>query len=133
LPDIVEHLPAVSRISIVMKSIAVLLLAAIALMAADATGTWSGTIKYDDRDHTGPAHIVLKQEGEKVTGTAGPSAEEQFAIADGKFAGGHLTFEIAAQGMKFDLKQEGDQISGKIVRSHEGETRTATILLKRQP
>lgn len=35
--------------------------------------------------------------------------------------------------MKFDLQQEGDQISGKVVRNHEGETRTATINLKRQP
>jgi len=116
-----------------MKSITALLLAAIGLMAADATGTWSGTLKYDDQDHNGPAHMVLKQEGERITETAGPNAEEQFAITDGKFASGHLTFEIPTQGMKFSLNQEGDQISGKVVRNHEGETRTATIDLKRQP
>lgn len=116
-----------------MKSIAALLLAAIGVLASNATGTWSGTIQYDDQDHSGPAHMVLKQEGERITGTAGPNADNQFAITEGKFANGHLTFEIPTQGMKFDLKQESDQISGKVVRDHEGEIRTATIHLKRQP
>lgn len=113
-----------------------LLVAAIGLMAlaaGDATGTWSGTIQYDDQDHTGPAHLVLKQEGETVSGSAGPNAGKQFAITEGKITAGRLTFEIADQGMKFDLKQEGDQISGRVVRDQEGEVRTARLNLKRQP
>ena len=121
-----------------MKLIACfVLVAAIGLMAAaaagDATGTWSGTIQYDDQDHTGPAHLVLKQEGEKLTGTAGPNAGKQFAIAEGKITAGRLTFEITDQGMKFDLKQEGDQISGKVLRDQDGEVRTARLNLKRLP
>lgn len=46
---------------------------------------------------------------------------------------GHLTFEIPDHGMKFDLTQDGDTISGKVVRNRDGETRTATLNLKRQP
>ena len=116
-----------------LKLITVFLLAAIGLMAFDATGTWRGTIKYDDQDHSGPAHMVLKQEGERLSGTAGPNAENQFAITEGKASGGNLTFEIVDHGMTFALKLEGDRISGKVVRNLDGETRTATIDLKRQP
>ena len=110
-----------------------LMAVAAAAGAADATGTWSGTIGWNDENHTGPAHMVLKQEGNKVTGTAGPNAEQQFAITNGKMANGRLTFELTDKGMKFELKQEGDEISGKVVRDPEGENRTGSLNLKRQP
>ena len=81
-----------------MKHIFLLALAAVNLMAADATGTWTGTLTRmtDEGERPGPAHLVLKQEGGKVTGTGGPDAGEQQPIENGKAENGNLTFEIPA-------------------------------------
>jgi hypothetical protein len=105
------------------------------LMAADATGKWSGTIVRLDSDSDGeakPAYMVLKQDGAKLTGTAGPSASEQMEILDGKAEEGRLTFRLEENGMMFDLKQDGDEITGEITREHDGQKQKAKLALKRQ-
>jgi hypothetical protein len=63
-----------------------LTLTAISMAAADATGKWVGTLNLQGGDdaQSRPAYLVLKQEGAKLTGTAGPDAGEQHAIEDGK-------------------------------------------------
>lgn len=57
-----------------MKHAIVLLLAAASLIAADATGRWSGAliVKDDVGERSLPALFVLNQEGAVVTGTGGP-------------------------------------------------------------
>src|SRR5436190_4216415 len=55
--------------------------------AEDLTGKWGGTfvITADEnppKDDT--AHLVLKQVGTTLTGTAGPNENEQMEIANGK-------------------------------------------------
>jgi hypothetical protein len=115
-----------------MKNILVFLLAAISLVAADATGTWTGTFTPDGQE-AGSAHLVLKQEGTKLTGTAGPHAGEQLEIQNGKAEDGNLTFEVAAKDstMKFVLKQEGDEIKGNVSREREGQVQTAKLAVTR--
>ncbi len=49
----------------------------------DSTGTWTGTFT-PTNGQPGGAHIVLKQKAAEVTGTAGPAADRQVAIANGK-------------------------------------------------
>lgn len=118
-----------------MKHLLLLALAAFGLLAADATGTWTGTFVPSDGDGSGmPAHFVLKQEGTTLTGTAGPNAGEQHEIANGKAENGVLTFEVP-QGdavMRFELKQDNDEITGDISRERNGRKQTAKLSVKRE-
>lgn len=105
----------------------------VAAFGADATGTWTGELLRDD-GHPGPAHLVLKQDGSKLTGSGGPNAGEQYAIQNGSASpDGELTFEIAREEsvMKFKLRLSGDEIKGDVTRQHEGQTQTAKLSVKR--
>ena len=104
-----------------------------AAFGADATGTWTGELLRDD-GQPGPAHLVLKQDGAKLTGTGGPNAEEQYAIRNGNASpDGELTFEIANENsvMKFKLRRSGDEIKGDVTRQRDGQTQTAKLSVKR--
>ena len=111
-----------------MKYILLLTMAAVGLMAADATGVWTGTFTPAGREQ-GPAYLVLKQEGTKLTGTAGPTVDEQYQIRNGKAENGEVTFEVTNDDatMKFVLKQEGNGISGDVSRERDGEVQTAKL------
>ena len=115
-----------------MKAILLLAFTALALMGADASGTWTGTLTPGDGD-AGPAHLVLKQEGAKVTGTAGPNADEQHEILNGKAQEGKISFEIAGENgaMKFELIQDGDHLKGDVSREHDGQVQTAKLSVTR--
>lgn len=119
-----------------MKHVLLLTLAAVGLMAADATGKWTGSlfIPNPDGEQERPAHLVLKQEGATLTGTAGPDASEQHPIQNGKAEDGNLVFEVPTGEtvMKFSLKQDGDEIKGEITREREGQKQTAKIAVKRE-
>jgi hypothetical protein len=115
-----------------MKHILLLTLVASGLLAADATGKWTGTFTPQGSEG-GPALLVLKQEGAKVTGTAGPGADEQHEIQNGKAENGNITFEVGDgdKVMKFVLKQEGDEIKGTATRERDGQTQTANLAVTR--
>jgi len=115
-----------------MKNILVFLLAAISLVAADATGTWTGAFTPDGQE-AGPAHLMLKQEGTKLTGTAGPHAGEQLEIQNGKAEDGNLTFEVAAKDWTMSLCSSRKATKSKAT-SHakrEGQVRTAKLAVTR--
>lgn len=117
-----------------MKSIllSLLLAAAWTLSAADLTGKWSGTvdIKQDGEAQTIPVIMVVKQDGNKLTGTAGPE-EEQHPIQNGVVDGNTVTLEVDGGEAIFylTLKVDGDQISGDVKRGADGEK--TKIALKR--
>src|SRR5689334_6310156 len=106
-----------------MKKAAALLFFAINLIAADATGKWTGTftVPTPNGEQTRPARLILKQDGTKLTGTAGPSDTEQHAIENGKAENGVITFELGDgdHRMRFALTHEGDEIKGEVSREHE--------------
>jgi hypothetical protein len=86
--------------------------------AVDGTWTW----KYKLRDGTeGEAKLVLKQEGEKVTGSYKARDGKETAIENGKVKGDEVTFdvnrEVGDQKMlfKYSGKVSGDVIAGKIL------------------
>ena len=116
-----------------MKHLLVLALAAATLLAADATGSWTGTLTPANDNQPRPAHLVLKQEGNTLTGTAGPDTGEQRPVQNGKVDAGTLTFEVQLDDslMKFVLKQDGDVITGEVTREREGQVQTAKLSLKR--
>jgi len=57
---------------------AVVLLLAMNAMAGDLTGKWSGSFKVDGADHDVPQLLILKQDGNKLTGSGGPDQSEQY-------------------------------------------------------
>ena len=112
-----------------------LAISTLTLMTADATGTWTGTLTPDSDGQARPAYLVLKQEGDKLTGTGGGSAEEQIPIQNGKVDNGTLTFELNTGSfvMSFRVKQQGDEISGDVRRERDGKIQTAKLAVKRTP
>ncbi len=123
---------------------AVLLLAAAAAATASAfqakpanlTGTWTGTLT-PDTGNPGSAHIVLKQTGKELTGTAGPSAENQAPIAKGVVSqtkeGTTATFErpTGSGVMMFELKLVKDRLLGTVTLVSGDQKRTAAADLQR--
>jgi hypothetical protein len=130
-------LALVWKTEVPVKQLILITLAAAALMAADATGKWTGTLTVTTDEGTpkpGGAYLVLKQEGNKLTGTAGPAVNEQRPLQNGKTEGGKITFELATgpKLMRFTLQHEGDVITGDVTQEHGGETRTAKLAVKRE-
>jgi len=100
-----------------MKQILVLLLfSALALSAADLSGSWPGmleTAKGVD-DH----NLTLRQSGNTLTGTIAFS-RGKWDIQNVKLDGQKLTFEIMLTGatpwvLYYDLQVTGDEITGKV-------------------
>jgi len=117
-----------------MRKIAVaLLVSALSLVAADLTGKWSGSFTPDKETESKPVYIVLKQDGAKLTGSGGPTADQQHPTLTGKVEADKVTFEVrAGSGMfSFNLATTGDEMSGDLQFKSESETRTAKVSLKR--
>lgn len=117
-----------------MQVILAMTLAAAVLAGADATGVWSGTLTVTGGDSQSlSAHLILKQDGDTVTGTAGPNATEQQPIRSGKVENGRLTFELPLENsvMKFTLEQKDDELTGPVTRERDGEVQRATLSVKR--
>jgi hypothetical protein len=117
-----------------MKSIllSLLLAAAWTLSASDLTGKWAGTvdIKQDGEAQTIPVIMIVKQDGNKLTGTAGPE-EDQHTIQKGIVDGDTITMEVdTGEAIYYlELKVDGDQISGAVKEGADGEK--TKIALKR--
>lgn len=115
-----------------MKPLLIIALALAGLSAADATGTWTGTLTPSGRE-PGPAYVVLTQEGKTLTGTAGPTADEQHPIHNGRAENGKLSFDVHTGGgvMRVTLEQQGNELTGEATRERDGQTDRATVELKR--
>jgi hypothetical protein len=117
-----------------MKSIllSLLLAAAWTLSGADLTGKWAGTVdmKQDGEAQTIPVVMIVKQEGNKLTGTAGPE-DDQHTIQKGVVDGDTVTLEVdGGEAIYYlELKVDGDQISGAVKQGTDGEK--MKIALKR--
>ncbi len=117
-----------------MKALLVsLLFTALVLSAADVTGKWSGS--FDVKTHDGgtkniPAYMVLKQTGDKVTGTGGPSADRQDATLNGKLDGNALTLsaEHNLQIMNFQLQADGGSLKGEVTRNNDGGSKEMAVV-----
>ncbi len=87
----------------------------------DVNGTWTGEVR-DRESGTGKVRFVLQQEGDRVSGTAGPLEKESPGrIYDAKLEGSHLTFAAddtdETEGLtltyRFDLTVTNSQMQGK--------------------
>ena len=119
-----------------MKFLRILLLAAfftLAAIAADVSGTWEGTFKISMPDGTtnnDGVHLILKQDGTKLTGTGGPSADRQLPISNGSVAGNAVRFEIATPdggSFRFDVALQNDRLQGDVSRTLNGQSMNAKM------
>ena len=99
----------------------------------DLTGTWTGTLT-PDGGPGGSAHIELKQKGADLTGTCGPSPQQQTAITAGKVTTANgvttVTFEsVPGTGavMKFDLKVVDGRLKGNVTLERDGQKKSGAL------
>ena len=119
------------RTRIVTSVLAVALLASMNLFAENATGTWKGS--YPGRDgQTRESTIVLKAEGEKLTGTvAGGRGESE--IKDGTIKGGDISFSVVRNfgGNDVTVKYKGTLVGDAIQFKVEAGERSYEMTAKR--
>ena len=130
-----------------MPAILAIVIALVAASAAPSqsatslTGTWAGPLIVTvDGKATGVeeyVHVVLKQAGEIVTGTAGDSADHQYPIKNGKLTTvrdvATLTFEFIADGVhsSFNLRPIDGNLKGDVrIVGEDGHAHVATAQLK---
>ena len=114
--------------------IAIVMLLTVSAAAGDLTGKWSGTFKVEGGDHPIPQLFILKQNGNSLTGSGGPDAQEQYPIENGRIDGDHVKFEVTTGEWKFayDLKQhEQDGLEGNLELKSINNSRTANVSLRK--
>lgn len=99
----------------------------------DVTGVWAGTFTRSSGEQS-EAHLNLKQKDAEVTGTAGPTLDQQAAITNGKVMTvkgvTSVTFDVTQPSglvMKVDLKVVEGRLKGKATAEANGEKREGAI------
>jgi hypothetical protein len=115
-----------------------LMLAPLALAAADVSGKWAGAMDIKGPDgsvNSTPVTAEFKQTGATVTGAAGVAGQDQFALEKGTLDGNQLTFEVHAPDGVYAVKATltGDtQLKGEVAfTSPEGAKVTASLTMTR--
>jgi len=102
--------------NLLTASLASLLVCGIAHGAADVSGKWSGA----------PFYFIFKQDGNKLSGSGGPSEKEQIVSFDnGVVEGDRITFQAGS--LQVDLRVMGDEIRGEMKNGAD----TLKVFLKR--
>ncbi len=102
-------------------------------MFADVTGKWSGSFEAtgpDGQSHGGTAFLSLKQTGDAISGTAGPTEEHQMTIKVGKIDGDKIALEVVMDDggvLTFDLTLADGHIKGDVKGDRGGEKMTAKL------
>lgn len=120
-----------------MKRLLCFLLAAAlaAVAASDASGKWSGGFSTES-GNAGTAYAVLKLSGDSLSGTAGPNADEQWPIQNGKIAGNKVSLVVKSPSdgasYKCDLVLDGDHLKGDMtITRPDGQAQSAKMDLTR--
>src|ERR1700735_5327721 len=101
---------------LLLPSLASLLVCGIAAGATDVSGKWSGA----------PFYFIFKQDGDKLSGSGGPSEKEQIVSFDnGVVEGARITFQAGS--LQVDLRVTGDEIRGEMKNGED----TLKVFLKR--
>jgi hypothetical protein len=86
----------------------------VAAIAGDCSGRWQGKMSIEGKDV--PGYFVLKQDGQQVSGTAGPNAQNQIALKQGSVEGDQVTLEAAPGDavLRFVLGFKEDKLTGDV-------------------
>jgi hypothetical protein len=121
------------RVSSSMKRTVCCLLLSVVSLLADVTGKWSGSFEITGPDgeiKSDTAFLNLKQDGNKITGTAGPNEDHQMEIKTGKIEGSKIALEVVLEDgnvLTFDLALVEDHIKGNAKGEMDGEKKTAKV------
>ena len=125
-----------------MKKLWLLPCLAAALMAADVSGKWTGTVNVEDPSG-GPNIEVrvradLQQKADAITGAIGRQEDQQGeTIRNAKLDSKRLTFEVSsteANGLvRFVLTLDGDRLDGEMSGSMDGTAIAGKVHLSRAP
>lgn len=99
-----------------------LLLFGASCLGADLTGKWTGSIdvKQEGETRVIPVLLILRQEGNQLTGTGGGGADDQYPVQKGVVDGDSVILDVAAQEVyHLELKVNGDEMTGN-VRKEDG-------------
>jgi hypothetical protein len=86
-------------------------------LGADVTGKWFGVfhvVTPDGGKRDDKAVLILKQQGDEVTGPLGETEEKQFPFRKGKMNGNMLTIEMDGNPVLFNLKLDGNKLTGEL-------------------
>ncbi len=115
-----------------------LLLAPLAIAAADVSGKWAGSMDVklpDGSVNSTPVTAEFKQTGATIAGVAGVAGSDQFAVEKGMLDGSQLTFEVHAPDGLYAVKVTlvGDtQMKGDVTfTSPEGTKVIASLTMTR--
>ena len=100
--------------------------------APDMTGTWTGELKGPDGGGGFQLSFVLKQEGDKLTGSVEGPQGEPIAISNGKVDGDKFSFDVSFNGMTISHSGtfSGDEAK-MTTKSSSGEFPESEMTLKR--
>src|SRR5579883_1764747 len=99
---------------------------------ADVTGKWTGTFVMDGaKDGARESAVILnlKQDGSVLSGTAGPTEDQQWPVEKGRVEGdrGHLEVQSSGPLLKFDLALASDHLKGDAHISANGQELSAKV------
>ena len=128
-----------------MKKLALVVVFALCVLPAfaaeDFTGKWSGSFSGTDPNGSQMIENVFLNfihKGSELTGTAGPTAERQWKILNGKVNGNAVTFEVQGGGdtqggplLKFVLTFADGHLKGDVNAERGGEKMSAKVDLTR--
>jgi hypothetical protein len=106
---------------------------AMAALADDVSGKWSGTFTPDSGDASA-AFLILKQAGGTLTGTAGPDENQQWPISSGKVEGKQVSGVVTnPDGVtyKFVLTADADNLKGSVEVAAGAQTMKGSLDVKR--
>lgn len=99
--------------------------------AQDLTGKWNGTFNMtmDGNQNDDVVFMNLTQKGNVVTGTAGPTLERQWTIANGKVDGVKVTMDVQSEGpiVRFTLTLVDGRLKGDALAEMDGQKMTAKV------
>ena len=128
-----------------MKKLALIVAFALSVLPAfaaeDFTGKWSGSFTGTDPSGS-PANenmlVNFIHKGSELTGTAGPTAERQWKILNGKVDGNAVAFEVQGGGdteggalLKFALTFADGHLKGDVNAEQGGQKMSAKVDLTR--
>ena len=117
-----------------MKLLLTSLVFTLSIFAANLSGKWTGTFidSTETSKHDGML-LILTQDGNTLTGTAGPDANEQLPISNGKIDGNNVTFDLKAEEVMvhFTLQLVDNHLKGQATAEVGGEKHSGVIDLTR--
>ncbi|MGA9978843.1 MAG: hypothetical protein WBQ08_09430 [Candidatus Sulfotelmatobacter sp.] len=115
------------------RTLAVVLLLTMSATVADLTGKWSGSFRASGADHDVPQFFILRQDGNKLTGSGGPDQSEQYPLENGTVDGDKIKFELTTGEWKFAYKMTAtdSKMTGDLELKSMNSSRTAKVSLSR--